>query len=239
MSTPPLPPRLDGPPVPVKRGSRRKFISAILGALLIFLIGGTWLAVSTFHHFARKLEAAFERRQPAVAAPVYEPLLGQNLVGAGFHVQIGDRRCICASVHQFAGQKPETMGSLDFEEPIQLKEVIHRQADLQLMTYVCPKLDELPPLKFSPDEKIGVGLPVYLYPMNGGPTKAHVRSVSAARNTVVIYTPLPIETAGMSGSPIVSGKTGLVIGILTDANDPDHATLIGAELIHLPKDFFK
>lgn len=121
--------------------------------------------------------------------------------------------------------------SLEFEELIVLKDVVHKQEDLLLITYVSKKLDEMPPLKFEFDAKVEAGLPIYLYPMDGGPAKGHITLVNDKENKATVRVAIPFAAAGMSGSPVVSGETGTVIGILTDANDPKRATKIGIQLL--------
>ncbi|MCE9612146.1 MAG: serine protease [Chthoniobacter sp.] len=209
----------------------------IIGLLL--LVGVSVLAVRVFKGVAKMVETASRRNPHLLEAPKYEALLGQNLIGAGFHVEVGTRRYICTSAHQFDGAKPEQMGSLDFDEPIVLKNVVHKQADLLLITYESKKLDEQRPLKYDYGARVEVGLPVYLYPMNGGPVKGHITLLNLSKSEATVHATVPFEAAGMSGSPVVSGETGSVIGILTDANDPKRATQIGIQILRPSNDLSK
>ena len=239
MSPPPLP-QGQAPPAlaPVRKpGSRNLRVVTIIGLLLF--VGVSVLAVKVLKGVSKMVETASRRNPHLVEAPKYEALLGQNLIGAGFHVEVGSRRYICTSAHQFEGAKPQRMGSLDFDEPIVLKNVVHKQADLLLITYESTKLDEQPPLKYDYGNKVEIGLPVYLYPMNGGPVKGHITLLNPSKGEATIRAAVPFEAAGMSGSPVVSGETGAVIGILTDANDPERATQIGIQILRPGSDLAK
>lgn len=244
MNPPPLPPPIGPsgpPPLPAvtlpaapKGGSGMRVLLVVLGVFLVLGVGGIWLVASSLRDAIKRGEARAARLQHTAAAPEYKILLGQNWVGSGFHVQIGKGRFICASVHQFEGRKPKEMSSLEFDAPIKLKKVVHKQDDLQLITYESKELDAIEPLKFDFEAKVEEGLPVYLYPMRG-PLKGRVTSVDRKAGRISIRPETPFEAAGMSGSPIVSGLTGTVIGILTDGDDPDRATRVGAELLRPPQ----
>lgn len=239
MAPPPLPQRQTPPALGPVRKPRSRILRVVIVIGLLLLVGASVLAVRVFKGVAQMVEKVSRRNPHLVEAPKYESLLGQNLIGAGFHVEVGSRRYICTSAHQFEGLKPEQMGSLDFEEPIVLKGVVHKQADLLLMTYESKKLDEQPPLKYDDLAKVEMGLPVYLYPMNGGPVKGHITQLNLAKSEATIHAVVPFEAAGMSGSPVVSGETGSVIGILTDANDPKRATRIGIQILRPGNDLSK
>lgn len=231
MLPPPLPQRQAPPELPPVRKAGSRFLGWMIVLGVLLFAGISVLAVRGFKEVAKMVETASRRNPHLVEAPKYETLLGQNLIGTGFHVEIGSRRYICASAHQFEGAKPELMGSIDFDEPIVLRNVVHKQADLLLITYESKKLDEQPPLKYDDEAKVEVGLPVYLYPMNGVQVKGHITMLSLARSEATIHAAVPFAAAGMSGSPVISGVTGSVIGILTDANDPERATRIGMQIL--------
>jgi hypothetical protein len=231
MLPPPLPHRPAPPALAPNRKSGSRLLRVIIVIGLLLFAGISVLAVRVFKEAAKMVEMASRRNPHLVKPPKYETLLGQNLIGSGFHVEIGSHRYICTSAHQFEGTKPELMSSIDFEESIVLKNVVHKQADLLLITYESKKLDELPPLKYDFEAKVEVGLPVYLYPMNGVQVKGHITMLNLSKREATIRAAVPFAAAGMSGSPVVSGETGSVIGILTDANNPERATRIGIQIL--------
>jgi hypothetical protein len=168
-----------------------------------------------------------------VEAPAYETLLGENLSGSGFHFAHGGGVYLCASRHQFDDEAPKEMSSLDFEEPIKVTGVAHQQEDVQVLTFDSAKLTAVPPLPFDPEAKVTPGLPVYIY-ADEGVVKGHVTFVGQASNRIRIRAAKPFAAMGCSGTPIVSGESGTVIGVLTEANDPERATRVVAERLVMP-----
>lgn len=235
---PPLPPSLTTPPLPAtaatppplpKRTRWGLIISIVLLAIFsLFIV----LGVLTFNAFS-ELREARKPRPFLVEAPKYEPLLGEDLSGAGFHFAHGDAVYLAVTKHQFDGEAPKVMGAMEFEEPIKVTGVVHRQDDVQVLTFESAKLSALPALSYDSDAKVNAGLPVYMY-ADTGVVKGHVTFAAKASNRIRIRTAETFSAMGCSGTPVVSGETGKVIAVLTDADDPEQTRRIGAELLVMP-----
>jgi hypothetical protein len=234
---PPLPPSLTPPPLltpatppPLPKRTRWGLIISIflLGCFAVFAAAGIWVfsALKDFRE-ARK------PRPFLVEAPAYETLLGEDLSGSGFHFKHGDALYIGVTKHQFDGEAPKVMGSMEFDEPIKVTGVKRKQDDVQVLTFDSAKLSAIPPLPYDPTAKIDPGLPVYMY-SDEGVVKGHVTFAAKASDRIRIRAEKPFTAMGCSGTPVVSGETGTVIAVLTDADDPDKARRIGAERLVMP-----
>lgn len=169
--------------------------------------------------------------EPEVSPPEYETLIGSNLVGSGSHFEMRGERYIACSLHQTEGEVPESMISLDIDEPVTITGRVKRGHDTQVLRYRCAPLDEIPALVFNPDLKTEVGDPVFVY-NDEGPARGVIER-RRSKNRCTVRMDQPFAARGASGSPILNARTGTVIGVLLDADDPDAATVIGFELLKL------
>jgi hypothetical protein len=163
-------------------------------------------------------------------APKYSTLLGQDLSGSGFHFTHGNKRYLACSLHQFGGKSPTVMGSMEFDTPIKIKNRIYVGKDTQILTYVSSELDKQSSLKFDPSLKPSIGDKVYCYNFDDSFT-GEIISISEDKKTCSVKMSKPYPAGGNSGSPVVSAKSGTVIGVLLTANDTKTATIIGFELL--------
>ena len=170
-----------------------------------------------------------------VDAPVYSTLVGEGLSGSGFHFEAAGRRYIACSLHQFDGAQPKTMISLDFEERIEITAPVAEFEDVQVLAYRSERLDALTPLPFDPGHEVKRGEPIYLLTDNGV-VRAHVTDKNPFSSEWTFYPENDgtFEAMGNSGSPIVSGLTGKVIGVFLSADDGFEATFGGFEELRLP-----
>lgn len=235
---PPLPPSLTPPPLPtpampppLPKRTRWGLIITIVLLVVFAVVAG--LGYGIFRSVSKIIEAR-KPRPFLVEAPKYETLLGEELSGSGFHFKHGEAVYLGVTKHQFDGEAPKVMGSMDFEEPIKVTGVAHRQDDVQVLTFDSAKLSALPPLVYDPGAKVDAGLPVYMY-TDAGVVKGHVTFVAKGTGRIRIRATEPFEAMGCSGTPIVSGETGTVIGVLTDADDPERARRVGAERLVMPE----
>ncbi len=166
------------------------------------------------------------------AAPKYSTLLGQDLSGSGFHFQVGEKRYLACSLHQFDGNAPSVMASLDFDDAIEIKERVYKGKDTQVLTYVSADLDKCAPLKFDPKVTPAVGDKVYCYDFADSYEGA-ITAIHPDKRTYSVKMSQPYPAGGNSGTPIVSAVTGTVVGVLLSANDADAATTVGFELLRI------
>ncbi len=217
-----------------KRKSKHAILYLVLGALLILMIlagGIAYRLVSGFLDFAAHKQ---QERPHVVAAPKYEPLFGEGLAGSGFHFQVGDSVYVCTSFHQFDGATPKTMMSVDLTDPIEILGVVHKQDDVQVLSFKSDQLRKMSPLLYDRSAHVVPGLPVYIY-ADSEIIKGHILSINEANGKLKIRTEKSFPAEGLSGGPIVSGETGTVIGVLIGANSSEHATRIEAEWLRLPE----
>jgi hypothetical protein len=177
-------------------------------------------------------------REHVIEAPKYETLLGEGLAGSGFHFKAGDAVYLCTSLHQFDGRMPDEMSSFEFDAPIKIVAVVHKQHDIQVLSFYSDDLRKIAPLPYSKEAIVDIGLPIYIY-ADSGTVKGHVSSIKRSDGTIKIRMTEPFAAGGQSGGPIVSGETGTVIAVLIGANSPEHATRIEAELLQLPESLKK
>ncbi len=176
------------------------------------------------------------RPKPFTAsAPAYTTLIGEGYSGRGFHFEHRGKTYVACSLHQFDNMQPSLMLSDLFDNPVTITGQIHVQTDLQVLRYRSTDLDVLTPLPYSPDPIISIGDPVFLLDDDIA-IKGHV----TRRDTFDdqwIFEPekgTTFEAQARSGSPIISGLTGQVIGVFLTADDPDQATWGGFESLQFP-----
>lgn len=228
-SQPPPLPSFTPPPLP-KRPRWGLIVSVILVALFSIF---AFFAFRIYSAISPYLKEDRNQRPFLVEAPDYETLFGEDISGSGFHFKHGGASYLCATLHQFDGKTPKVMASLDFDEPIKVTGVAHRQKDVQVLTFDSAKLAALPHLPYDSDANVNGGLPVYIY-ADSGVVKGHVTFVGKTSGRIRIRMAEPFPAAGCSGSPIVSGETGTVIGVLTEANHTERATRVVAERLVMP-----
>lgn len=236
ITPPPLPrmaPAQTPPPLPGKQKSRKWRIPvlSILVCCVVFVIGCWFWYVAK--HAMDSIGSRSAKREHKIEPPVYETLLGEELSGSGFHFKVGNAVYICASLHQFDGKAPKVMSSFEFDPMIEIKEVVHRQTDVQVLSFRSDELNQIAPLTYLPGVRVDAGHPIYIY-SDAGIVKGHVSWVGKTSGTIMIRMTEPFYAAGQSGGPIVSGETGSVIAVLIGANDAEQATRVEAELLRLP-----
>lgn len=171
--------------------------------------------------------------RPAMAdLPVYESLTGEGLSGSGFHFDWQGKRYIACSLHQFDGEVPEKMHGA-MMEPVSILGLAHRQDDIQILTYDEAKLEGVEPLVYQ--DRVGVrrGERVRVMGYDGPVDGTVVLGRPLAQGLVFLELDKPIKLRGLSGSPVISGVTGTVIGVLLTGDE--EAGIVGFELLDLPR----
>lgn len=183
-----------------------------LGAAAILIFGGLMM----FSHYSSKPKPF------ATTAPEYETMIGEGLSGSGFHFQSGGKSFIACSLHQFDGEAPAIMLAPDLETKIPITGQVHVGADIQVLSYDQKVFPDASPLRYDPKPIVVVGDPVFLL-INGEAVKAHVTRLSFLEGHW-----FKSETAfvgqGASGSPVISGLTGKVVGVLLGGKAGDTMT---------------
>ena len=167
-----------------------------------------------------------------IVPPAYTALIGEGLAGSGFHFSFGGKRFAAATLHQFDSKAPGEFISDDLSAKVSILRRVHRQTDVQVMTYRSGWLDAKVPLDYDRDHPpMEVGGPVFI--LNHGQwMAAHVLTTSISGVSLVVGKPFP--AAGLSGSPIIDGNTGKVVAVLTGADSPSAAKIIECEVLQLP-----
>jgi len=183
-------------------------------------LGGTAILIFSglivFAHFSTKPKPF------AATAPEYETMIGEGLSGSGFHFQSGGKSFIACSLHQFEGEVPETMLAPDLETEIPITGQVHAGTDIQVLSYDQKVFPDASPLGYDPKPNVSVGDPVYLL-IDGDAVKAHV-----TRHSFLEGYWFKSETSfvgqGASGSPVISGLNGKVIGVFLGGKVGDTMT---------------
>lgn len=167
-----------------------------------------------------------------IVPPAYTALIGEGLSGSGFHFSFEGKRFAAATMHQFDFKTPGELSSNDLSAKVSNLRRVHRQIDVQVMTYHSEWLDAKVPLVYDRDHPpMEVGSPVFI--LNHGQwMAAHVLTTSIAGLKLAAGKPFP--AAGLSGSPIIDGNTGRVVAVLTGADSPSAAKIIDCEVLQLP-----
>lgn len=193
-----------------------------LGAAAILLFGG----LMVFAHFSTK-------PKPFVAtAPEYETMIGEGLSGSGFHFQSGGKRFIACSLHQFDGEAPATMLAPDLETEIPITGQVHVGTDIQVLSYDQKVFPDASPLSYDAKPSVSVGDPVFLL-IEGEAVKAHVTRLSFLEG-YWFKSEAPFVGQGGSGSPVISGLTGKVIGVFLGGKIGDTMTEGYFEVLEMP-----
>jgi hypothetical protein len=180
-------------------------------------------------------------RDANLPAPQYADVIGGGFSGSGFHFRWEDRQFFCASLHQFDDAVPSEMIVFPADTDADIFEVtiydrVHRLEDVQIMTFDEQAMQGIDPLIYDGEADIRYGELVYIMTRDG-PLAAHV--IDAGMDEPHMrYARLSEEfsLAGTSGSAVVSGVTGHVVGVmLVSATTHDDETLAGFELLELPR----
>ena len=180
-----------------------------------FAIAGTVLGSVCLFALVALLVAGYlsSKPKPFVAkAPEYETLSGEGLSGSGFHFRYGTRSYIACSLHQFDGHAPSFMLTPDLETEIPITKKFHSQSDVQILEYDETIFPQTTALVCEPKPFLSSGDPVYLI-VDGEAVKAHVTRRSLLEG-VWFETKKPFQGPGSSGSPVVSGLSGKVVGVM-------------------------
>ncbi len=188
--------------------------TGFVGCLVLAALIGP--AVSAF----RQGMMAQNGRPVTVEPAPYEPLIGKGFSGSGFHFDYNGNTYIAASLHQFDGDTPTSMlrGLFSDNESgaiIQISGRVHTQTDVQILEYDTDALANDPPLRYEPDVTLDPGHPVILLCGNG-PVVAHMTQTTPDAENLV-WARLKdrrYDLTGCSGSAVVSGETGTVVGVL-------------------------
>ncbi len=122
------------------------------------------------------------------------------------------------------------MAHMNFDDPISIKDQVRTQNDIQILTYESDELSKFPSFPYDPEEVIASGMPVYIYDFDT-PYTGRVYRVGK-RPDAKIAMDESYPAAGNSGSPVVSGMTGNVIGVVLSADSPEDAKLVGFEILN-------
>ncbi|QTN32658.1 DUF4190 domain-containing protein [Akkermansiaceae bacterium] len=198
-----------------KQGQRPKGMAiagTVLGAFGILFFG----VLMVFAHLSTK-------PKPFVAsAPEYETMIGEGLSGSGFHFESGGKRFIACSLHQFDGKAPATMLAPDLETDIPITGQVHEGTDIQVLSYDEKVFPDPSPLIHDGNPSVSVGDPVFLL-IDDKAVKAHVTRYSFLEGHW-FSAEKPFVGQGGSGSPVVSGLTGKVIGVFLGGEGGDMMT---------------
>ena len=165
-------------------------------------------------------------------APTYETMIGAGLSGSGFHFQKDGKSYIACSLHQFDGEVPETMLAPDLETDIPITGQVHVGADVQVLSYDNSVFTESSPLVYDGTSDVSIGDPVYLL-IDGEAIKAHVTRYSILEGTW-FKSETPFVGQGGSGSPVVSGLDGKVVGVFLGGKVGDTMTEGYFEELEMP-----
>ncbi len=224
-------------------GGRGLAISGIvlgsIGTLLTILLAvGVFMAA-----IEGATQQATQRAARDATAPVpqYADVIGGGFSGSGFHFRWEDRQFFCASLHQFDDAVPSEMIVFPADTEADIFEVtiydrVHQLEDVQIMTFDEQAMEGIDPLVYDGEADIRYGELVYIMTRDG-PLAAHVID-AGTDEPHMRYARLSedFSLAGTSGSAVVSGVTGHVVGVmLVSAETYDNETLAGFELLELPR----
>ncbi len=198
-------------------------------------IAGTALGAAAILIFAGLMVFAYFSRKPkpfVVMAPEYETMIGEGLSGSGFHFHSGGKRFIACSLHQFDGEAPTTMLAPDLETDIPITGQVHVGTDIQVLSYDEKVFPDTSPLSYDPKPSVSVGDPVFLL-IEGEAVRAHVTRSSFMEDNW-FKSEKPFVGQGASGSPVVSGLTGKVIGVFLGGKVGDTMTEGYFEELQMP-----
>ena len=166
------------------------------------------------------------------AAPTYETLIGEEFSGSGFHFDKDGKNYIGCSLHQFDGEAPDAMIASDLETNIPITGQVHEGTDVQVLTYDETVFTEAPTLVYESEPDVSTGDPVFLL-VDGEAIKAHVTRYSILEG-YWFEAETPFVGPGSSGSPVVSGLNGKVVGVLLGGDVSESMTEGYFEKLEMP-----
>ena len=173
-----------------------------------------------------------EAKQAKKVALKYSTLIGEGLVGSGFHFVCDGKRYIACSLHQFKGEQPSAMSSMEFDEVIKITKRVSKGRDIQILTYDSKELDKYKPLVYLPTKKPKKGDRVICYNFD----EKYAGVISLVSKDGLNYTvrmSKAFPAAGNSGTPVVS-EDGFVYGVLLSADHPNRARNVTFEVLREP-----
>lgn len=164
--------------------------------------------------------------------PTYQSLIGEGLSGSGFHFDWDGERYIACSLHQFDGGTPGEMISLDLET-IPVFDRVHVQTDIQVLTYAEPTMAAVDPLRYLHGVGVRRNERVLVMADNEAVWGTVIQAYPDANRLRYLRLDQPRPLQGLSGSAIVSGATGTVVGVLMTGDEA--GSIVGFELLDLPE----
>lgn len=207
------------------------------GVLPVLKLGSVfWILLLTGGCSKEKAETVLtgpiELIEHSVSAPRYAPLMGEDNAGSGFHFDLNGRQFIACSLHQFGREMPTTMRHPDLAAPIPIVGRVGKQRDIQILKFESAALSAIKALTYDPHIEIIRGMPVFLY--HGDQIyRGYVIQVATKDPVVMVKMKDLYPADRMSGSPVVSGLTGTVIGVVLTASSLENAELVGFEPLRL------
>ncbi len=208
---------------PLRRGLA--IAGIVLGTLeSVALVALIWAVIGAWP--ARMIPKPVE-----ITPPDYDSLIGEGLQGSGFHFSWGGRVYLGSSLHQFDGTTPAKMLTADLEQ-IDVLARVHTQNDVQVLTFEPGPLASVPPLRYAGRATLERGDPVLIL-CGDEPIVAHI-TVTLDESGGQVFCRLADRAAdlrGCSGSAVISGLTGDVVGVLLT----DSFLGAGFEVLDLPE----
>ena len=216
-------------------------VMAVIGTVLSVL--GILFAVFVVVYITQSILGANERLSPREATatvPIYPGFIGEGFKGSGFHFEWEGQSFIGCSLHQFDSEIPEVMhmfnsgkGESIIEVPV--TGVAFVQNDVQILEYEAGVIDQFDALVYEDNVEIRAGEVVYVM-TSRGPLEARVRLLCSSYEPGMRCAKLnlhPVRLRGLSGSAVISGVTGTVVGVLLTGDE--EAGTFGFEVLDLDR----
>lgn len=165
--------------------------------------------------------------------PTYESLIGEGLSGSGFHFEWDGNRYIGCSLHQFEGGTPGEMLTANLDA-VRVSERVHVQRDVQVLAYDESALAGAEPLIYSSGVRLRGSERVLVMADQGSLGGAMMLPFPDADGLLYLKLDQPSRLQGLSGSAIVSGVTGTVVGVLIGGIEEEG--IVGFEPLDLPEE---
>lgn len=207
-------------------GSGLAISGIVLGAANVVLSG---VAVALL-----VVGAVYAKPRPTMdVLPTYESLIGEEFSGSGFHFEWDGRRYIGCSLHQFEGGTPGQMLWGHALKIVPVVDRVHVQTDIQILAYDESALAGSEPLIYLPGVRVRRNERVLVMADNEALLGTMMYTIPDHDGLVYLELDRPIPLQGHSGSAIVSGVTGTVVGVLL--NGVEEEGIVGFELLDLPE----
>ena len=182
-------------------------------------------------------------RTPRVATadvPEYVKVVGDGFSGSGFHFEWEGRLFMGCSLHQFDDAVPGEMLVFlgDWSDEIievEIEEQVHRLEDVQILRFDESALEGIAPLRYDGEADVRYGELVYIMSADGPLAADVVNLWTGERHMRYARLREPVPLRGTSGSAVVSGVTGHVVGVMLLTAQTDDEELAGFELLELPR----